>query len=448
MNLMDALSLKQGKQMGFQTFHEVLDFLGQLDVSVMKLGLSRIQRVMDIMGNPQNAVPSIHIVGTNGKGSTSAILQSVYQASGYKTGLFTSPHLVNVQERIQVNGKPTSETAWVLAANAVYQAMAKATPDPKDWLTYFEFINAMAFWVFEDQRVDIAIIEAGLGGRLDSTNILASPLAVGVTPISYDHMDRLGKTLPLIASEKAGVFKHKVPVYSVDQPVSVLEVLQRVSNAQGAPLMFTDLSHYTVQGLTLEGGRAYRNVLDSRRQELYQLGLLGRYQSHNLALAMTIIEGLQFSLPVSQEAIRAGLKQVQWPGRFQYFPELSLIIDGSHNEAGFRSLLETLHLDFSDFEIHWGISLLENRAESLIHPLVMYPQTRSINFVTSQATHRFHRLERLTASIEALNQNHILKPSQEVKSFCLQAVSSGQALKVLTGSLYTAGEALRQISSH
>ncbi len=439
------MSLMDIQTCPFNTYEGFLSFLNQLDVSVMKLGTERVEKVLAALGHPQDKIKTIHIVGTNGKGSVSAMLSAIFTAAGYKTGLFTSPHLIHIEERIQFQNKPLSQKDFLHAAQAVYPAMVKALPDSAQWLTYFEYLNVMAFYFFEAQHVDIAIIEAGLGGRLDSTNVLAKPEAIVVTPISFDHMDRLGHTLPLIAQEKAGVFKPKVPIFTNQNDAEVCQTLTSVATTKNAPIKFISQNRLVSQGLKLDKKQGVRCIFDTLTQKTYVLNLMGHYQLENLALVLDAIENLQPTLPVSEEALTLGLKTVHWPGRFQYIPETQWVIDGSHNPAGFKSLLETLQQDFPNTKIQWGITLLANRDPAMITPLLQYSQTASIDFLSPNEAGRFHAadvFQPFTAHIPfTVPITYGLSPLA-----FLQRPIDEETLKIVTGSLYTAGAVLKSVS--
>lgn len=429
----------------FQTTADLLGFLRQLDVSVMKLGLERIRKVLTALEDPQDQVKTIHIVGTNGKGSVAATLAAIYTAAGYQTGLFISPHLVDIRERIQRQAKPISEAQFLEAGQTVYAAMIQALPSSSDWLTYFEFINAMAFWLFARDNVDIAIIEAGLGGRLDSTNVLRQPQAVAVTPISLDHADRLGGTLPAIAHEKAGVFKSGVPVVSASQSPEVQTVLVTCAEAMDAPLMTAISNRFDMYDLITHESQPYRRLLDRESQSNCLYPLLGRYQQQNLDTVMSIVDLLEPVLPVPLAAWQLGLQQVQWPGRFQYLPNQRLVIDGSHNPAGFQTLLETLCLDFPQSPIHWGITLLQNRDVYGLEPLLRYKHTASVQFLKGMSPQPFHDTSAFKEVSRLLPPQCPVGFHESPLTFCQTLPPQGE-LKILTGSLYTVGHVLSHLA--
>jgi dihydrofolate synthase/folylpolyglutamate synthase len=310
-------------------------------------GLETVTRLLDLVGNPQAQVPTIHVGGTNGKGSTAAMLAAILQAAGYRTGLYTSPHLASFTERIRVNGEPIGEaevlrfTAELSDACAGHFAEDPKAPPPAGRLahpTFFELTTAMAFLHFLRQQAEVAVIEVGLGGRLDATNVIR-PAAVLLTNIGLDHQQYLGTTLVEIAGEKAGIIKAGVPVLTAAEG-EALDVFRRVAAERGAPLHPIAESHRwrlvasDLTGITLDlSGPAgeYRRLA---------VPLSGTHQLPNVVLAVAAAEVLasrRFRL--DEVAIRAGLASVRWPGRLQSIPGAPrILLDGAHNPAGAAAL--------------------------------------------------------------------------------------------------------------
>lgn len=441
-----TISPSSALQAPFKTYSQALAFLDALDLSVMKMGTDRIRQVLTALGNPQQQFPSIHVVGTNGKGSVCATLASVYTAAGFKTGMFISPHLISVRERIQLQGSPVTETQFLQAAQAVAQAMLGVFPHREDGLTYFEFLTAMAFWLFAQERVEIAVIEAGLGGRLDATNVLDAPLAVVVTPVSLDHQDRLGSTVEAIAAEKAGVFKPKTWVITGGQTKASMGVLQSQAKQVGCRLREANPTSLTLGPLVEAGGTVLRRILwQEAGSEEIRFSLLGRYQAENLCIALELVKQLLPVFEVSHTVLKEGLRHVQWPGRFQFFPERRLVIDGSHNQAGFQSLLETLEHDFPAHKIHWGISLMANRDPKMLLPLVNHKNTGSVSFLQCMPSERFHDPQDLVRNYGSGEANLFDAEVVSVNQFLACPVHQGE-IKIVTGSLYTAGQVLEEIT--
>jgi len=307
------------------TYPEAIPFLYDLRLFGTKLGLENTFRLAALAGNPQHQLRFIHVAGTNGKGSTCALLESIYRASGLRVGLFTSPHLVSFRERIQMDRQLIS-TADVI--RLVEQAKAEIDELPEALHpTFFEVVTIMALRYFAEQGCELVIWETGLGGRLDATNIV-NPLASVITNVQFDHEKWLGSTLAEIASEKAGIIKPHVPVLTAAEPGPALEVIWNAAARHRAPLTLV-------------------TPPDTAQPPLgaLELPLLGDHQRLNAALALATVSVLQAKLPVSEQAVRAGLERVSWPGRLQRHvaPDNRIILlDGAHNPAGAQSLRDAL----------------------------------------------------------------------------------------------------------
>lgn len=288
----------------------------RIGAAAYKKDLTNTIRLCEALGNPQNQFKSIHIAGTNGKGSTSHILSAIYQANGYKVGLYTSPHLVDFRERIKINGGMCSKKFVVNFTQRIAPLIEEIQP------SFFEITVAMAFAYFAEKQVDIAIIETGLGGRLDSTNVI-TPIACIITSIGYDHMDMLGDTLELIAAEKAGIIKANTPTILGKLPEEAEEVMLAKAKEMKASVFIPIFK----QQLTLD--------------------LLGKHQQHNASLALKCIEINQHQFPTSDDTNAQALQRVceltNFEGRWQTLNKLPLVIcDVGHNEEGFKAIVQEL----------------------------------------------------------------------------------------------------------
>ena len=300
------------------TYPEAIDWLYDLRLLGSKLGLDNPRQLASLADDPQEQLQIIHVAGTNGKGSVCAMLESIYRAAGYRTGLFTSPHLVSFRERIQINREHIPEAEVVALVESMQQRLREFPADASP--TFFEVITVMALETFARHKCDVVLLETGLGGRLDATNIV-TPVASVITPVDLDHQQYLGETLPEIAAEKAGIIKPAVPVFSARQEPPAAEVIQQTAESLGAP--------YT---LTLGGETP--------------TALIGRHQRENATLAKLVAE--RTNLPVTPEAIHTGLAQVHWAARAQCHTlgSQQVVIDAAHNPASAEALSDVLQEEF------------------------------------------------------------------------------------------------------
>ncbi len=325
------------------SYRDTIEYLYALQKHGIKLALSNTVTLMELMGNPHRLFRSVHIAGTNGKGSTSAFLASVLRAAGYRVGLYTSPHLVSFTERIRINNQQISEARVVKLAEQVrtrYQASGGGVALSP---TFFEVTTAMAFACFAEEGVDIAVVETGMGGRLDATNVI-TPLVAVITNIDIEHTDYLGNTLDLIAGEKAGIMKPGVPVVTGAAQPTVISVLEREAAKLGAPLY--RLNKDFSPGEISSGGERrfnYRGIWENHGR--LEVPLIGRYQVDNACLALAVIECLRNAgIAVGEAALREGLAQTRWEGRLELVAKRpDVYLDGAHNPASARMLVSALN---------------------------------------------------------------------------------------------------------
>jgi len=311
-----------------KSYENAVNLLTSVGKFHISLGLERISAILDLLGNPQDSLNCIHVAGTNGKGSVCAILSSILTCAGKKTGLYTSPHIFKYTERIQINGRPISDEKF---ARYVFEISELADKNGID-LTEFEILTTVMFKYFADNNVDVVVLETGLGGRFDATNVIKRNLCSIITHIDYDHTERLGKTLDKIAYEKAGIIKPNCPC------------------------------------IVFEGREVYRDVAEEKESLLMvispfanveNLALKGMYQQENLSLALAAI-GLIFP-EIPQNVIDKGLASVKHPCRFQYIEEKNLIIDGAHNPNGIVALRQSLDMYYPYEERRFIFGCLKNK---------------------------------------------------------------------------------------
>jgi dihydrofolate synthase/folylpolyglutamate synthase len=310
--------------------------------------LSRIERLLERLGNPQHVARSIHVAGTKGKGSTAAMIASILKQAGYRVGLYTSPHLLSFTERIQADGRPVAEADWArLTESLKPEVEAVNRLGDLGELTTFELLTALAFAYFREIRADYQVLETGLGGRLDATNVV-KPEVAAITSISYDHMEVLGDTLAKIAAEKAGIIKPGSTVVCSPQFPEAMEVIAGTCRERGVRLVRvgTEVTWHKI-GFSPEGQAFHLKGLE--REYDLSIPLLGEHQLENAATAVAAVEVLAGrGASVSPESIAAGLEQVHWPGRLQVLRrEPWVIIDGAHNAYSVRRLAEALRQYFN-----------------------------------------------------------------------------------------------------
>ncbi|HZM06433.1 MAG TPA: folylpolyglutamate synthase/dihydrofolate synthase family protein, partial [Candidatus Saccharimonadales bacterium] len=292
-------------------YSEAIQFLYDLRVFGLKFGLENTLRLAALAGHPEESLRFIHVAGTNGKGSTCAMLESIYRAAGRRVGLYTSPHLVAFTERIQVNRKPMAHADVVRLVEEMKSAALFGGPT-EERPTFFEVVTVMALKYFAEQRCDLVIWETGLGGRLDATNIV-TPLASVITNVQFDHQQWLGQTLPEIAREKAGIIKPGVPIITAANEPEAAQVIVETARQLASPL-----------------------IVVTRPLEGFEIGLAGEHQRLNGALAAKVAEILAGQLPLTMADIRRGLKEARWDGRLQIVQRPTgqkVWLDGAHNPA-------------------------------------------------------------------------------------------------------------------
>ena len=314
------------------TYEEALQYIHAVSWKGSRPGLSRITELMRRLGDPQNGLKYVHIVGTNGKGSTAAMLSSVLTRAGYRTGLFISPYVVDFRERMQICGEMIGREELA----AFTERVRPFAETMEDLPTEFELITAIALCWFAARRCDIVILEAGMGGEFDATNVIPAPEAAVITNVGLDHTEYLGPTVEAIAETKSGVIKPGCDAVAYPNPPSVLEVLARRCLERGASLTVADPDRLQLLSRSLAGQRLRFGALE------LELPLLGEHQIRNAAVVLTVIERLRgrgFAIP--DEAVQDGIAAVRWPGRFELLGRDPLfVLDGGHNPQCMEALLQ------------------------------------------------------------------------------------------------------------
>ncbi|WKZ32255.1 MAG: folylpolyglutamate synthase/dihydrofolate synthase family protein [Thermodesulfobacteriota bacterium] len=425
--------MKTTQQIGLFERHAdpALRFLYGLEKHGIKPGLGRINKIVSLLGGPQKSFPVVHVAGTNGKGSTSAIIASILQEAGLRTGLYTSPHLEKFNERIRVSGKMITGPELIRAVKAVRSAarkMAGSSP-----LTFFEFTTAMAFLHFREKKVDMAVIETGMGGRFDATNVVTPEVSV-ITNIGMDHTRFLGKSLEDIAFEKAGIIKPGTPVVTGEGRKGPLSVIRKTAKRLSAPLHVID-KDFSATG----GPRSFAYDGVNSRLVSLKLGLLGPHQVRNAACALAAIEVLRgkgFEIPA--KAAREGLKKAAWPGRFEIISRRPLVVlDGAHNPAGARTLALALEGLGKKPVLVLGV-MADKDMDGILREIL--PSCGTV-IATSPRNERSENAFALAEKIKRLGKDAVARESvkEAVKEAVLRAGTHGAVC--VTGSLFTVGEA-------
>jgi dihydrofolate synthase/folylpolyglutamate synthase len=407
---------------------QAIAYLKQLPHTEVKPGLERIRALLESVDNPHERLRAVHIGGTNGKGSVAVMIASVLQRAGYRVGLYTSPHLISYCERIQINGAPIAEDEFAHIADEL-MPIADAMADKP---TQFEFMTALAFLYFLRQKIDIAVIEVGLGGRFDATNVI-TPMVSVLTNVELDHTDLLGETLEQIAWEKAGIAKRGVPLVTGERKPNALEVIARECAAVGAPLIPARQ-------------RARRTDFTWEYQEFEVWGegkvrmkLLGGYQRENLNVALEALEVLRQSLKIPHEALVRGLEQASWPGRFEVVQrEPYIILDGAHNPHAARALREDVRRYRERYALHKSALLfgvLRDKAYQTMAE-ILFPDFDEIVLVKPDSPRALEPRALLSWAPAA-------KICDTISEGLDVARASGAELICVTGSLYVIGAAKR-----
>ena len=344
----------------FSNYSETIEWLYNLHLFGIKFGLDKVRKLMEYLGNPQDKLKIIHVGGTNGKGSVCSMLASMLSEAGYSVGLNTSPHLSDFTERIQINGETITEQEVIDYTNLLAEVREKVNSETKfGYATYFEVVTAMALQYFHDKKVDYVILEVGLGGSLDATNVV-NPIITIITDISLDHTEHLGDTLTSVAENKAGIIKPGVPVITSNAHPEVIDLLFKTCEKKNSPLVQVGKEiDFMIRKSNLEGIEFYYHGLNSNYSDL-QIPLLGEYQCINASLALGALELIEKmeGLNMSEAAIRTGLLKTRWPGRLEIIQDSpTVLVDGAHNPAGAHELRNALDMfEYNNLSLVFGCS--------------------------------------------------------------------------------------------
>jgi dihydrofolate synthase / folylpolyglutamate synthase len=436
-----------------------------------KFDLTHMRVLLAAMEHPERSFPSVLIAGTNGKGSTAATLASILRASGLKTGLYTSPHLVRINERIQINGQPIRDDDFALIHDLVDRTAERLVEERElPWHpSFFETLTAMAFESFSREKVDIAVLEVGMGGRLDATNVVEPWVSV-ITDISLDHQRFLGNTVTEIAKEKAGIIRTGGAVVTLPQQPDANDVIGNTILDRGAraisavpyvpPVSPASTSYLqNCPGERCEGSAGFQNARPVSRYPLLVMGkqilvespLVGRHQLRNVALAISAAEELKNQhLPITPESVERGIRETRWPGRFQVIrgsgASPDIVMDVAHNPAGAWALRSTLSACYEDRSLTFVFGAMRDKAIGEIAE-ILFPlgQRVVINRADNprSATHEEIRTAAVRTSTELIDAPDVATALANART-----LTAPGGIIVVTGSIYIVGEAAREFGLH
>lgn len=401
-------------------------------------GLERIESLCEKLGNPEQKLSVIHIAGTNGKGSAVAMLSSILKEAGCRVGTYTSPHLERYNERFLINGKEISDTDFAEEITLMKEACAELAAEGKAVPTLFEIITAAAFHYFSRQNVDILILEVGLGGKYDATNIVPHPLLSLIMSISIDHTDFLGNTIEKIAAEKAGIIKKNCPVVLYSQDDIVYNIMKDAADQLDAPLYCLKDAEIHVISQTL-GGTVFSVKHNSMSLENLELSLLGSYQIDNCIAVLEACEVLRKNgLAIPEEALRKGLKNARWAGRMEICGKNPLIIlDGAHNADGIAQLAKSLSVYFKDKKVTLVLGVLGDKEYGKMAEYIL-PYADSVILTEP---HSERKLDVFSLARSISNHTGAIYTEKEIENAYEKALSitSTDGIILCCGSLYMIG---------
>lgn len=426
-------------------YSELVQWMFNLERFGIKLGLDNMREFLSRIGDPQDDFRSIHVAGTNGKGSVCAFIASILSQHGLRTGLYTSPHLVDFRERILVDGKMISESDVVRLGNNLRAEMeAMADESAEKQLTFFEFTTGLAFKHFSEVGIDMAVIEVGMGGRLDATN-LVMPEAAAITRIGLEHTAYLGRTLKEIAREKAGIIKEGVPTVACEREAVPLSVISSVCATKASPLRLIDRDFSVTILCSDETGTEF-DYQGARRIADLRIPLIGEYQAENAALAIAVCEEIENrGICVSDQSVRKGLSRVVWPARLDIWSMNPLvIIDGSHNPEGVSAssdVLERLGLT----PITYVVAFMSDKdAKGIVRALAPTAKRIIVTEVNIGRSAKASDIGAIAAKECACCVEVVAEPE---KAFGRALESEAGEGTCIIGSFYLAGEAMKWLES-
>jgi len=408
----------------------------------VKLDLDRIKYLCKKLDNPQNKYKTIHVAGTNGKGSVCRFLESVLYEDGYNVGVYTSPHIEDLTERITINKKKISKKEIVSASNII-KPFVNEMINNNDSPTFFEVFTAIAFKIFNDKNVDFAIVETGLGGRLDATNIV-KPMVSVITNISLEHQNILGKNICDIAFEKAGIIKRNIPVVTAARDKS-LNVIKKTSKEKKTSIKIVDRGSWE----KIDGGNFFQTfkIKGEIKEYIVKTQMLGSFQGENISIAISTIEKLQMNgIYFSQESIINGIKNVNFPGRMEIISNNpTILLDGAHNISGINVLYDTIKNDFEYDKLIFVIGILSDK--NIKNMLKILNELADHIVLTKSKNKRScdpNDMKKILIDLSFKNRISIKNKVDEAIIYA-KKISKKNDMICVTGSLFTVGEARKYL---
>lgn len=423
---------------------EAIKYIEGIGKFGMNFGLDRIRRLCELLGNPQDKLKVIHVAGTNGKGSTTTFISNILISEGYNVGTYTSPYLERFTERIKINNKEISEDDVVEMVTEIRPAIDTIIKEGYDQPTEFEIITACALKYFYEKKVDFVVLEVGLGGRLDATNVV-KPIVSVITSISYDHMNILGDTLSKIAAEKAGIIKENIPLVLYPQQEEAREVILNIAKEKNSKVYNVSELEYQIIDDTVDG-IVFNLKFNDKTYKNLKITMINRYQVLNAITAILTIKALiDNGYEISDESIYTGLDNSKWPGRFEVVHKNPyIILDGAHNIQGVEELVKGLKNYFANKEIKIVCGMLKDKDYiSMIKEISKV----SNDFITVTPNNpRALTANELSYEIEKLNLRAIaIEDISEATEFAINTKDFD--VLVFCGSLYLIGEVRKKLKT-
>lgn len=420
-------------------YNEALQFIHESHKFGMRLGLDNIKKLLELLGDPQNNLKIIHVAGTNGKGSTCSFISSILKESGYKVGLYTSPFLETFTERIRVNGENISKEEVGKIVSLIKEKIEIMVSEGYSYPTEFEIVTAMAFYYYNQEKVDFVALEVGLGGRYDATNVIDKPVVSAITSISLDHTGILGDTLGKIAFEKGGIIKEDCPTIVYPQQEEASEVIKNICAEKKSKYIECDFKNIETKSSNINS-QIYNCNINGKELRDLEIKLIGAHQIKNSIVALNVIEYLNSIkiTNISEENIRKGLLETKWPGRIEKISENPMfIIDGAHNEEGAKSLANSIDKYFENKNKILVIGMLEDKdIESVLDLLI--PKFNKV-ITTTPDNPRAIDANKLKEKIERYNIEVTCEPNiKEAVDYALK-ISNKDDVIISAGSLYMIG---------